>query len=450
MVRHADARRTKQIDYHAVADRLRAEAKSTYLRSFATVSGVPWIKLTPNLLHNWLATEFATEFETFTPIGDKATKRAKREPESIFRSFSGGVKSNRDEVVYDWQKDELRDRVSKFVRDYNGEVDRYKREGALHKIDDFVSYASIKWSRDLKLDLERGHYAKFSASNIRESIFRPFTKKFLYFDGILNEEVYSVPRFFPSSKETRENIAICCTIEAQIDFSALIVDTTPCLHVGGRQGQCFPFHVYDVDGSNRRENITDWARDQFRTHYKDKKISKWDIFQYVYGLLHHPGYREKFADNLKRELPRIPFAPDFGAFAKAGKKLADLHLNYESAREFPLKEIVTPGTPRSPRVESKLKLTKDKTALMVNESLTLSGIPSETFEYRLGNRSALDWVIDQYQVYTDKRTGITSDPNAWGDEHGNPEYIVELVARVITVSLETLKIVKELPREYAN
>ncbi len=127
-----------------------------------------------------------------------------------------------------------------------------------------------------------------------------------------------------------------------------------------------------------------------------------------------------------------------------------LHLNYESAKEFPLKEIIAEGHPRSPRVESKMKLSKDKRSLSVNDSLTLSGIPEAAFNYRLGNRSALDWIIDQYQVYTDPRTHITSDPNAWGEEHDDPEYIVNLVARIITVSLETMKIVDGLPKEFAE
>jgi predicted helicase len=202
--------------------------------------------------------------------------------------------------------------------------------------------------------------------------------------------------------------------------------------------------VYDEDGSNRRENITDWALEQLRAKYKDKKIGKWDIFYYVYGLLHHPGYRMKFADNLKRELPRIPLAPDFSAFRKAGEELARLHLDYEKLEPYELDWIETPDVPLSYHVE-KMKLTKDKKAVIVNPSLTLAAIPPETFEYRLGNRSALDWVIDQYQVSEDKKSGIRSDPNRADD----PEYIVRLVGQVVRVSVETVKIVKGLPKEFA-
>ncbi len=209
--------------------------------------------------------------------------------------------------------------------------------------------------------------------------------------------------------------------------------------------QCFPFYIYDEDGTNRRENITDWVLKHFREHYHNKKITKWDIFHYVYGVLHHPGYRERFAENLKRELPRIPLVPDFRAFASAGKNLARLHLDYEKLEPWPLKWIETPGVPLSYHVE-KMRLAKDKTAIQVNDSLTLANIPPEVFEYRLGNRSALEWVVDQYRVSEDKRSGIRSDPNQTDD----PEYIVRLVGQVVRVSAETVGIIGTLPKDFGG
>jgi predicted helicase len=238
----------------------------------------------------------------------------------------------------------------------------------------------------------------------------------------------------------------------------------------GTGAQCFPFYTYAEDGGERRENITDWALQEFQTRYGDPKISKWDIFHYVYAVLHHPQYRERYAANLRRELPRIPFvgaevtrltlkpgakatkddrassrrllqdAAVFHAFAAAGKKLAELHVGYEHQPEFPLHRRENPQSPLNWRVE-KMRLSKDKTSLTYNDFLTLDGIPPETFEYRLGNRSALEWVIDQYQVSIDKRSGITNAPNRPDD----PEYIVRLLGQVITVSLETVKVVKGLP-----
>lgn len=214
----------------------------------------------------------------------------------------------------------------------------------------------------------------------------------------------------------------------------------PDLNFYADPAQCFPFYTYASDGTNRRENITNWALEQFRTQYNDKRISKWDIFHYVYGLLHHPQYREKYAVNLKRELPRIPFAVDFRGVVEAGAKLADLHVNYEKQSEYPLQRLESKDAPLNWRVE-KMKLSKDKTQLIYNDFMILGGIPSQVFEYRLGNRSALDWIVDQYQVSTDKRSGILIDPNRPDD----PDYIVRLIGKIVTVSLKTMKIVKDLP-----
>jgi predicted helicase len=206
---------------------------------------------------------------------------------------------------------------------------------------------------------------------------------------------------------------------------ALACDAVPNLHlVGAGCGtKCFPL-----------SHLKDSALAQFRQHYSDGSITKEDIFHYLYALLHHPGYRERYAANLKRELPRIPFAPDFAAFAAAGKELARLHVEYESLEPWPLREIETPGIPYSQRV-GKMKLSADKQSLRVGESLTLGGIPAEAFEYRLGSRSALEWVIDQYQVKGE------SDPNREDD----PGYIVRLVGQVVRVSVETVRIVGALP-----
>jgi predicted helicase len=203
--------------------------------------------------------------------------------------------------------------------------------------------------------------------------------------------------------------------------------------------QCFPFYIYHQDGTNRSENLTDWALKHFQQYYQDESISKWAIFYYIYGLLHHSDYQKKYAAHLKRELPRIPMAPDFWAFSESGEKLADLHLNYEQQAPYSLKMIENPKVPYSLRVE-KMRLSKDKRQLIYNRFLTLDGIPKKVFDYRLGNRSALEWVIDQYRIKTDKRSGIVNDPNREEDE----EYIVELVKKVISVSLETVNLVERL------
>jgi predicted helicase len=330
---------------------------------------------------------------------------------------------------------------------FNGELDRWRRSGRPDDVEAFVRVDErvLKWVRNTKRTLKRDAYIPYDASKLRVGLYRPYTARYYYFERAFCEDVYRFREILPTAATEAENAVICCTNHQQIPFLVQLTRHIPNEGAGGRAGQCFPFYVYDEDGTNRRENITDWALKQFRDHYKDHQIDKWAIFHYVYGLLHHPGYREKFADNLKRELPRIPFAPDFRAFAEAGKRLAGLHLDYEKLEPWELEFQETPGEPLSYRVEDKMRLSKDKTRLVVNKSLALAGVPPEALEYRLGNRSALEWVIDQYQVSTDKRSGITSDPNRADDE----QYIVRLVGQVIRVSVETVKIVKALPNAFA-
>ena len=297
------------------------------------------------------------------------------------------------------------------------------------------------WSRDLKLDLKRGRTVEYTEDKVRNSLYRPFTKSNLFFDRVMNEEVYGLPSIFPTSETETENRVICVSgLGSKKPFHALMIGILiPDLQIL-ENTQCFSFYTYDEDGRNRRENITDWALAQFRAHYGDDSIGKWDIFHYVYGLLHHPTYRERYQANLKRDLPHLPYTPVFWEFAKAGRRLGEIHLGYEDVEGYPLRFVETPDIPLDWRVE-KMRLSKDKTGIKYNDFLTLDGIPAKVFDYRLGNRSALEWVIDQYRVKTDKRSGIVNDPNREDDE----EYIVRLIGKVIAVSLETVGIVEGLP-----
>ena len=434
-----------RISYIRVPENWRKEQKLAWLAERGSLDAVPWEILIPDHRHTWLISEHADQFAELLPTVTESGN-------SIFKLYSLGIATNRDEWVYDFLSAKVEEKVKRQIKNYNYEVFRLTEEsGDVKNIDDFVNNDRmfLKWTDRLKAALLSGKKLSYDNAQIRTSTFRPFVKRYVYFDNLLIHRRYQQHRIFPKPQTERENKAIAVS---QVGYrantyNALVIESIPDLHlcatVDGHQ--CFPFYAYDEDGSNRRENITDWALTQFREHYGDKKISKWDIFYYVYGLLHHPGYRAKFADNLKRELPRIPFAPDFRAFATAGKELARLHLDYEKLKPYALQWLETPGVPLSYRVEDKMRLSKDKTRLTVNPSLTLAGIPPETFAYRLGNRSALDWVIDQYQVSEDKRSGIKSDPNRADDE----EYIVRLVGQVVHVSLETVKIVKELPEEYS-
>jgi len=441
--RRGKADSAAEIFYARVDENWRKEEKYRYLDEKERYGNVEWKRITPDKRNTWLTEGLHAEFETFMPLGSREAKAAKGMAVNvIFHRFSNGVKTNRDAWVYNFNLHTLAENMSGMIDTYNEQVFKWKRIGSKGtNVDEFVvsDGKKIGWSSGLKQHLQRGNIAYFSQEKARASLFRPFTKSSLYFDRMMNERVYVFPSIFPTSETEQENQVIWLKIGADWPMFALMVNVIPNLLPQGGS-QCFPFYTYDEDGSNRRENITDWALARFRAHYKDDSISKGDIFHYVYGLLHHPAYRERYQANLKRALPRLPFAPDFRAFAAAGARLAEIHVGYEEISPYALKEIETPGQSLNYRVE-KMCLSKDKTQIRYNDFLALGGVPAEAFDYRLGNRSALEWVIDQYRVKTDKRSGIVNDPNRAEDDR----YIVNLVGRVIAVSLETVEIVAGLP-----
>ena len=438
----ADSR--TDIFYARVDEFWRKEEKNRYLDEKGQYSQIEWQPVSPDRRHSWLTEGLHAEYDAFTAVGSRGAKSSKGEAvEVIFQTFSNGVSTNRDAWTYNSNRDALTTNIKKTIETYNEQILKWNmRSNQGANLDDFVVYDDkrIKWSSTLKQKLAGGQVAEFSQAKVRHALYRPFTRTNLFFDRILNHRVFRFPSIFPTLETEDENLVIWLKVGVEWPMFSLMVNKIPDqLPQGG--SQCFPFYTYDEDGSNRRENITDWALDRFRTHYRDHTITKWDIFHYVYGLLHHPGYRGRYQANLKRELPRIPFAPDFRAFAAAGVRLSAIHVGYEEQHEYPLTQIETPGRPLDWRVE-RMRLSKDRTQLTYNSFLTLDGIPAAAFDYRLGNRSALEWIIDQYRVKTDKRSGIVNDPNR-GDD---PQYILGLIAKVITVSLETVEIVASLPK----
>jgi len=430
--------KNQKLDY--LADNVALEGRKNSLNT------VHWQEVQPNESFDWIVPDNAEDFASFIPIASRETKSLKGlDAEAIFKIYSMGLQSNRDMWVYDFDVHTLSSEMARFIQFYNSELDRWKRAGKPADVDDFVSDddTKIKWSSSLKQSLRSQQYVDFSDVNIRSCLYRPFTKQYLYYHPVVIHRPGLWKNIFPTPHTEDENRVICCVSHSQIPFIAHIADSLADEGFGGRHTECLPFYVYAEDGSDRQENITDWALAQYQTHYADHTIGKWDIFYYVYGLLHHPGYRTKYAGSLKRELPRIPFAPDFWAFSESGFKLAELHLYYDAAHivaPYPLEYQWTPDKRPDWRVE-KMRLSKDKMALTVNDTLTLAGIPPETFDYRLGNRSALEWVVDQYRVKTDARSNITSDPNRADDEQA----IVDLVRQVVAVSVETVRLVAALP-----
>jgi predicted helicase len=432
-----------KIYYAQVDDSWTKQEKLGHLEKLVHIGNVQWQEITPDAKHTWLTEGLEDEFDTFIPIGNKETKDDSQDS-AIFSNYGRGLESTRDSWVYNYNQESLAKNISAFINTYNQEVYKWHNERKSEDtIDSFVLYddQKIKWSSRLKECLAARHSIEFDQKKIRSSLYRPFSLQYLYFDEVLNHRRGQFHYIFPNFEIERENKIICLAgIGNRKEFGCFASNLIVALDFAFEKSQCLPFYIYNEDGTNRRENITDWALEQFQTHYQDPKITKWDIFHYTYALLHHPHYRQRYAANLKRELPRIPFAPEFHPFAISGKRLTEIHINYEQQPEYRLKHIENKDLPIDWRVE-KMRLSKDKTQIKYNDFLTLTDIPPETFEYKLGNRSALDWIIDQYQVSTDKRSGITNDPNRLDDE----EYIVRLIKQVITVSLETVKIVKGLP-----
>ncbi len=442
--RYGEQREPARIFYYRTDDAWNKDRKFAFLRDTEHVGNVPWQTLKPDERHTWLTEGLRPEFATFTPIGSKAAKRAKGTAEGvIFHTFSSGVKTNRDAWACNFNRETLSANMQRMIDVYNAHVSQWRdREDTSDvSVDDFVDSddTKIKWSGDLKTALKKGILATFSDEKLRTAQYRPFIRSFLFFDRLMNNGTYLLPYIFPTPETEKENQAIWLKTGQEWAMFALMVNRIPdVLPQGG--SQCFPFYIYDEDGTNRRENITDWALENFRAHYADETISKWDIFNYTYGILHHPDYRERYAADLKRDLPHIPYADDFWAFARAGAQLAELHVNYETQPQYPLTFVEDATKQLDFRVE-RMKFSKDKTRLLYNDFLTLEGIPQEVFSYRLGPYSALEWVVNQYRVKQERRSGIVNNPN----DAANPRYIVGLIGSVITVSLETVEIIAGLP-----
>lgn len=491
-VKNPKAKETGKIHFHDIGDYLSQTEKLEKIREFGSIEGITkakgWNLLTPDKHNDWIG-QRDDSFNEFISLGDKRDKTSV----VLFENYSGGVKTNRDTWAYNFSKSILKKSMIAMIAFYNQEVERYKKacsgksKDQYPNIDDFITLddTKISWVRSTKNDLARFNKREFEPNSVVTAVYRPFTKQNMYFSRIFNDMVYQMPRIFPEPATENRVISVTGLGESK-GFSALISDAVPNLHfVAG--SQCFPLYLYDTtdadesvelseDGlfanaktladamvtavtepsrSKRRDAITDAGLQHFQEAYPKEKISKEDIFYYVYGLLHSPTYREKYADNLSKELPRIPRVKDpkdFWAFSKAGRALAELHICYEKVKPYPVK-LVTTKTLTKPEhyYVTQMKYAKngkekDLSIVFYNEFITITDIPLEAYEYVVNGKPALDWIIERYCVKTDKDSGIVNDANLWGIEtENNPKYPLELFQKVITVSLETMAIVKGLP-----
>lgn len=486
LVKNPKATAHGQIHFHDIGDYLSREEKLEKISTFGSITGITqtggWQAIAPDAHGDWL-NQRDDSFSDFIVLGDKRGDAAK-----LFENFSLGVVTNRDAWCYNSSKAALAANMARMIRFYDEQLTAFDKayEGKSKAVraaavEDFIDTDSTKisWTRALKQELVKGRRFAFEAPCLVPSLYRPFTKQWLYFNRRFNEMVYQMPRIFPDAAAENRVISINGN-GARNGFTALMSDSVMDLNALEAGAQCFPLYLYDApdesDGEapdsaqggllpsaaanhqstrTRREALTDEGLTHFRAAYPGEAIGKEDVFYYIYGLLHAPDYRERYTDNLTKELPRIPCvkaAADFWLFSKAGRALAELHLGYESVTPYPAM-VHTGGRQLSDadfRVEKmrygKKGKDKDLTTLHYNELITVTGIPLEAYEYVVNGKPALDWVVERQCVKADKASGIVNDANAWAIETvGNPRYPLELFLRVITVSLETLKIVKALP-----
>lgn len=503
-VKNPYAKEHGKVYYHDIGDELGCTEKLEKLNVFASLSGIRaaqgWRTIVPDAHGDWLQ-QRDDSFSDFIVLGDKKGTSAK-----LFTNFSLGVVTNRDAWCYNPSQKAVESNMQRMIGFYNKELQRFDavyvergKKAREEKVDGFINTDStqISWTRSLKQELAKGRSHSYQAENLIPSLYRPFTKQWLYFNRTFNEMVYQMPKIFP--KAGMENRVICVSgIGARSGFSALIADTLPCLDTV-EKGQCFPLYLYESSVSEvedtddrpdglkpgqmtlleddngdlfeaaaaqpsvikytRKDGMTDEGLAHFQAAYPGEAITKEDVFYYVYGLLHSPDYRDRYADNLSKELPRIPCvatSADFWTFSQAGRKLAELHLNYETVEPYPV--IVTGDTgslsPAQYRVDKmkygKKGKEKDLTTIHYNALITVSGIPLEAYEYVVNGRPAIDWVVERqcFKVDDGKNgSGLVSDANQWAMETaGNPRYALDLMMRVVAVSMATVKIVNLLPK----
>ena len=480
-VKNPEATEHGRILFRDIGDYLDREAKLGAVRQFGSIRGITetegWTRIKPDAKHDWLD-QRDPKFDQFLVIGSK--KKADQTEARLFRNYSNGVVTSRDAWCCNFSRDNLERNVRAMISFYNSEVERFRSEkpgSGKDVINRFINNdpKKISWTGNLKADLSRGKLLEFGEGRITPSIYRPFTRQWLHFSRRLNERVYQMPQIFPHADA--KNRLICMTgMGASASFSVLMVDEIPDYNMLEAGAQCFPLHLYekpdsdnslfgppsgstDAHGYTRRDSITDDALAKFRAAYGNT-ISKRDIFHYIYGLLHVPSYCLGFANNLSKELPHIPLAADpdhFTTLVAAGHELGDLHVGFDRVDPWPLEfangswDAPAGSDPATYFRVQKMKLggtqkEPDRTTLIYNSNITVTGIPADAWDYEVNGKPALKWVMDRQAVSTHRDSGIVNDANHYATETiGDPSYPLKLLACVIRVSMETNRIVEGLP-----
>lgn len=475
LVKNPESKRDKaRINYYDIGDYLSREEKLSVIAKFGSVTNPEMNRRTikPDEHGDWL-NKRNESFGSFVPLGDKQDKSNKNT--CFVPYYSNGLKTQRDVWCYNSSLAVLKSNIKKHLDFYNDQRIAFQDEKELFPNTDPKAFVDrdptkISWTRALERDLNNNKAHFVVNGNFVVSYYRPFYKQYLFYAKSLNEMVYQIPKLFPS--QSHENLLICVSgVGVTKEFTCIMTNIIPDLELIGKS-QCFPLYYYEeknrtdaeLFGSEkeryeRRDGVSDYILKEARSRY-GRSITKEDIFYYVYGILHSPDYRKAFSNDLKKMLPRIPLVDEgvtFAKFSKAGRKLADLHINYESVP--PCEEVEVSGDEsgffqvkkmRFPKkdgvVRGKKKKVDDKSAIFYNSKITLTDIPDKAYDYVVNGKSAIEWIMERYQVKIDKKSGIKNDPNDWAEEVGNPRYILDLLLGVINLSVQTVDIVNDLPK----
>ncbi len=455
------------IHYHDIGDYLTRKQKLEIVSKSGSILGVnDGQQIIPNRHHDWI-NQRDESYYNLTGLGLKDVKTGKAD-NAIFRMYCSGIKTNRDAYLYNFRKESCAENTRLMIEDYKSALAEISDNPSEQEISATVRRNSTNthWDLVLKKNLKRKIAVEYSSSRIRQAQYRPFVKQHCYTEYALINSKYQQDRIFP--KADSKNRVICVPgVGSTKPFSVLMTDLLPDLEFISK-GQCFPRYRYveesdhkqlkqfdgmpQCSGGGQVDNITKWSLNRFRLYYKDTTISRDMIFDYIYGILHSPFWRERYATNLVRELPRIPLAKDFYTFSKAGAELSRLHLGYESCSEYPLKLVFRgKGEPQGEHFRigtTKMKFSnKEKSVLWINDYISLADIPSYANEYVVNGRTPLEWFIDRYRVTIDKKSGIRNDPNYWFED---PHELITAFRRIVHVSVETVRIVNELSDPLAD
>jgi len=454
LVKNPAATQSGQIYFHDIGDYLTREEKLEKISELGSINGIEkapgWQLITPDSYNDWL-NQRDDGFYEFIQLGNKKNK----DDPTVFDNYSLGAGTNRDAWCYQSSKEKLISNINNTIAFYN--------KNLLINDKPTIDVKKISWSSSLVSRFESKRKLEFDYANIRVASYRPYQKQWIYFGGGLTHRVAKIPQIFPTINH--QNVVISLTgLGTPKDFSCIITNVIPDVQLSAN-GQCFPLYLYDAvddesfsDNANylRRDGISDVGFNYFREAYPNEFFSKEDVYYYIYGLLHSNDYRNNYADSLTKELPRIPHVKkyeDFWSFSKAGRELAELHLNYETVE--PYKANIDTGSLSYPQLGKddfyveKMKFAKkgEKDTVIYNSKIRIKNIPIEAYDYIVNGKPALEWVMERQGVSTHKDSGIVNDANDWAIETmNNPRYPLELFLRVITVSLETQRIVNSLPK----